>query len=195
MGRTSTVSRKTGETDITVTLDLDGSGRCDIDTGIGFFDHMLSALGRHSLMDLTVHAKGDTWVDDHHTVEDIGICLGLAFAQAVGDKRGIARYGDRCLPMDEALILSAVDISGRGRLVYDLHIPTEKVGSFDTQLAKEFFIAFAREAGVTLHARLVCGENGHHILEAAFKSVARSLRQAVEADPRVVGVPSTKGAL
>lgn len=194
--RTGTVNRKTNETDISLTLHLDGTGQADVRTGCGFLDHMLTLFAAHGCFDLTLRCDGDTQVDDHHTVEDIGICLGLAFAQAVGDKRGIARYGDRCLPMDEALILSAVDISGRGMLVYDLHIPTEKVGSFDTQLAKEFFIAFATRAGITLHLRQLSGENSHHIIEGAFKSVAHSLADAVAVDGRRVGqLPSTKGVL
>ena len=195
MGRTSTVSRKTGETDITVTLDLDGSGRCDIDTGIGFFDHMLSALGRHSLMDLTVHAKGDTWVDDHHTVEDVGIVMGQAIRQALGDKSGIARFSQAIVPMDEALVLAAIDVSGRGELYWDVPIGPDKVGTFDTELGHEFFQGLARDAGITLHLRELASENAHHILECAFKAAARALRQAVEPDPRVSGIPSTKGSL
>lgn len=194
--RCSTIERKTNETAITLTLALDGSGRAEIHTGCGFLDHMLTLFAAHGGFDLTLNCQGDTWVDDHHTVEDVGICLGLAFAEALGDKRGIARYGDRLLPMDEALILSAVDISGRGMLVYDLHISTEKVGNFDTQLGKEFFIAFATRAGVTLHIRQLCGENSHHILEGAFKSVARSLATAVAIDEKRAGcLPSTKGVL
>ena len=194
--RTTAIRRDTKETQITLSLDLDGTGQSDIATGCGFMDHMLTLFARHGDFDLNITCRGDTQVDDHHTVEDIGICLGLAFAQAVGDKRGIARYGDRCLPMDEALILSAVDISGRGMLVYDLHIPTEKVGSFDTQLAKEFFIAFATRAGITLHLRQLSGENSHHIIEGAFKSVAHSLADAVAVDGRRAGqLPSTKGVL
>ena len=194
--RTTAIRRDTKETQITLSLDLDGTGKSDIATGCGFMDHMLTLFARHGDFDLNITCRGDTQVDDHHTVEDIGICLGLAFAQAVGDKRGIARYGDRCLPMDEALILSAVDISGRGMLVYDLHIPTEKVGSFDTQLAKEFFIAFATRAGITLHLRQLSGENSHHIIEGAFKSVAHSLADAVAVDGRRAGqLPSTKGVL
>ena len=194
--RTASIKRDTKETQIELALDLDGTGTGSIATGCGFLDHMLTLFARHGDFDLSVTCQGDTQVDYHHTVEDIGICLGLAFAQAVGDKRGIARYGDRCLPMDEALILSAVDISGRGMLVYDLHIPTEKVGSFDTQLAKEFFIAFATRAGITLHLRQLSGENSHHIIEGAFKSVAHSLADAVAVDGRRAGqLPSTKGVL
>ena len=173
MTRTATVTRKTGETDILITLDLDGSGSCDIDTGVGFFDHMLNALGRHSLLDLTVHCKGDTWVDDHHTVEDVGIALGQALREALGDKAGIRRFGDVCVPLDEALVLAAIDISGR----------------------HEFFAGLARDAGMTVHLRELCGENAHHILEATFKAFARALRAAVESDPRVEGIPSTKGVL
>jgi imidazoleglycerol-phosphate dehydratase len=191
----ATVSRVTGETDIVVTVNLDGTGACDIQTGVGFFDHMLTALGRHSLMDLAVHAQGDTWVDDHHTVEDVGIVLGQAIAQALGDKRGIRRFGDVCVPLDEALVLAAVDISGRGELYWDVPIGPDKVGTFDTELGKEFFVGFARQAGITLHLRELCGENAHHILEATFKACARALRLAFEDDPRVEGVPSTKGSL
>ncbi|MCH4084732.1 MAG: imidazoleglycerol-phosphate dehydratase HisB [Olsenella sp.] len=195
MARTATVSRKTGETDITVSIDLDGTGACDISTGVGFFDHMLSALGRHSLVDLTVHAKGDTWVDDHHTVEDVGIVLGQALAQALGDKSGITRFSSVIVPMDEALVLAAIDVSGRGELYWDVPITAQKVGTFDTELGHEFFQGFARDAGITLHVREIAGENAHHILECAFKAVARAMRGAVELDPRVKGVPSTKGSL
>lgn len=195
MSRSATVTRKTGETDITVTLDLDGTGACDISTGVGFFDHMLSALGRHSLCDLAVHATGDTWVDDHHTVEDVGIVLGQALAQALGDKSGITRFSDVTVPMDEALVLAAIDVSGRGELYWDVPIAAQKVGTFDTELGHEFFQGFARDAGITLHVREIAGENAHHILECAFKAVARAIRAAVEIDPRVHGVPSTKGSL
>lgn len=195
MARSATVTRKTGETDITVTLDLDGTGACDISTGVSFFDHMLSALGRHSLCDLTVHATGDTWVDDHHTVEDVGIVLGQALAQALGDKSGITRFSDVTVPMDEALVLAAIDVSGRGELYWDVPIAAQKVGTFDTELGHEFFQGFARDAGITLHVREIAGENAHHILECAFKAVARAVRAAVEIDPRVHGVPSTKGSL
>ena len=195
MTRTASIARKTGETDITVTVNLDGRGACDIDTGVGFFDHMLTALGRHSLMDLTVRCTGDTWVDDHHTVEDVGIVLGQAIGQALGDKRGIRRFGDVAVPLDEALVLAAVDISGRGALYWDVPIGPDKVGTFDTELGKEFFVGFARQAGITLHLRELCGENAHHILEATFKACARALRVAFEDDPRVDDVPSTKGSL
>ena len=196
MGRSATVSRRTGETDIEVALDLDGTGACDVQTGVGFFDHMLNALGRHSLMDLSVHAKGDTWVDDHHTVEDTGIVLGQALREALGDKRGIRRFGSCMVPLDEALVMAAVDISGRGELFWDVPISAQKVGTFDTELGHEFFAGLARDAGITLHLRLVCGENAHHILEATFKAAARALREAVEPDPRMAGsIPSTKGSL
>lgn len=195
MGRSATVSRRTGETDIEVALDLDGTGACDVQTGVGFFDHMLNALGRHSLMDLSVHAKGDTWVDDHHTVEDTGIVLGQAVAEALGDRSGIRRFGDVAVPLDEALVLAAVDVSGRGELYWDVGIGPDKVGTFDCELAQEFFVGFARQAGLTLHLRKLAGTNAHHIIEATFKACARALRVAVERDPRVVGVPSTKGVL
>jgi imidazoleglycerol-phosphate dehydratase len=195
MGRTATVTRKTGETDITITLELDGTGTVDVRTGVGFFDHMLNAFGRHGLFDLTVRAEGDTWVDDHHTVEDVGIVLGQAFREALGAKEGIRRFADVAIPMDEALVMAAIDISGRGECFWDVPICVEKVGSFDTQLGHEFFAGLARDAGVTLHLRELAGENGHHILEAAFKAAGRALRLACEPDPRVVGVPSTKGSL
>lgn len=194
--RTAKLRRTTGETDVAVVLDLDGTGKSEISTGCGFLDHMLTLFARHGRFDLTVQAKGDTWVDDHHTVEDVGITLGDAFARALGEKRGITRYGSTILPMDEALILTAVDLSGRGLLCYDLAIPTEKVGAFDTQLVGEFFAAFARRADVTLHVRQLAGTNSHHIIEGAFKSLARSLRAAVAIDPAAAGeVPSTKGVL
>lgn len=195
MDRIATVSRTTGETGITVTIDLDGSGSCDIQTGVGFFDHMLNALGRHSLCDLSVRAEGDTWVDDHHTVEDVGIVLGQAVAQALGDKRGIKRFSDATVPMDEALVLAAIDISGRGELYWDVPIEAQKVGNFDTELGHEFFAGFARDAGITLHVRKIAGQNAHHTLECAFKAVARALRAAVEFDPRNDDIPSTKGSL
>ncbi|MEE0756383.1 imidazoleglycerol-phosphate dehydratase HisB [Allofournierella sp.] len=194
--RTAKLRRTTGETDVAVVLDLDGTGKSEISTGCGFLDHMLTLFARHGRFDLTVQAKGDTWVDDHHTVEDVGITLGDAFAKALGDKRGVTRYGSTILPMDEALILTAVDLSGRGLLCYDLAIPTEKVGTFDTQLAGEFFAAFARRADLTLHVKQLAGANSHHIIEGAFKSLARSLRTAVAIDPAAAGeVPSTKGVL
>ena len=194
--RTATINRKTAETDISLTLNLDGSGVSAIDSGCGFLDHMLTLFARHGGFDLTLTCKGDTYVDDHHTVEDIGICLGKALTEALGDKRGITRYGDIILPMDETLILSAVDISGRGGCYMDMSIPTEKVGTFDTELCQEFFIALAREAGITLHLRQLAGTNAHHIIEGAFKSVARSLRRAVSIDAAFADeVPSTKGML
>ena len=194
--RTAKLRRTTGETDVAVVLDLDGTGKSEISTGCGFLDHMLTLFARHGRFDLTVQAKGDIWVDDHHTVEDVGITLGDAFARALGEKRGVTRYGSTILPMDEALILTAVDLSGRGLLCYDLAIPTEKVGTFDTQLAGEFFAAFARRADVTLHVKQLAGANSHHIIEGAFKSLARSLRTAVAIDPAAAGeVPSTKGVL
>lgn len=195
MSRTAEVSRKTGETDIQIKLDLDGSGVCDIDTGVPFFDHMLNAFGRHGQFDLTVHAVGDVEVDAHHTVEDTGIVLGEAFCQALGDKAGITRFADSTIPMDETLVMAAVDISGRGQAYCDLPVPTERVGAFDTELAVEFFYAFARDAKLTLHVRELVGENSHHIIEAAFKAVGRAMRFACEMDPRVKGVPSTKGTL
>jgi imidazoleglycerol-phosphate dehydratase len=195
MARTAVVSRKTGETDIYIEVNLDGSGKTTIDSGVGFFDHMLTALGRHSLMDLTVKCQGDTWVDDHHSVEDIGIALGDAVRQALGAKRGIRRFADVAVPLDEALVLAAVDISGRGELYWDVPIGPSKVGTFDTELGQEFFIGFARNAGITLHLRELCGTNAHHVLEATFKACARALRVAFESDPRVDDVPSTKGVL
>ena len=191
--RIAEINRCTAETDISLKLNLDGRGIADCRTGCGFLDHMLTLFARHGRFDLTVACKGDTYVDYHHTTEDIGICLGKAFSQALGDKKGIVRYGDMMLPMDEALILSAVDISGRGMCCYDLQIPTEKVGDFDTELCQEFWIAFARDAGVTLHLRQLAGTNSHHIIEGAFKSVARSLRAAVRIDPDFANeIPSTK---
>ena len=194
--RQAEIIRKTGETDIRVKLDLDGNGSCRIDTGVGFLDHMLELFARHGRFDLEVLCKGDTRVDDHHSTEDIGIALGQAFDRALGEKKGILRYGQMILPMDESLILSAVDLSGRGLLVYDLRIPTEKVGTFDTELTEEFFRALAHNARCTLHLRQLTGSNSHHIIEGAFKSVARSLRAAVKIDPECAGeIPSTKGVL
>ena len=194
--RTSVIERKTAETDIFLSLCLDGTGKCEVDTGCGFLNHMLTLFAKHGRFDLCVKCKGDTDVDYHHTAEDIGICLGNAFAEALGDMRGIVRYGNMILPMDEALILSAVDISGRGKLAADLKIPTEKVGDFDTELVFEFFEAFVRRANITLHIRELAGENSHHIIEGAFKSVARSLRMAVKIDPETANeIPSTKGVL
>ena len=194
--RTAQIKRTTGETDISLTLSLDGTGVSDCRTGCGFLDHMLTLFAKHGRLDLTVTCTGDTYVDYHHTVEDIGICLGKAFAEALGDKKGIVRYGDITLPMDESLILSAVDISGRGGCYYALDIPTEKVGDFDTQLCQEFFIAFARDAGITLHLRQLAGSNSHHMIEGAFKAAARSLKTAVAIDKAFADeVPSTKGIL
>ena len=194
--RQAEIIRKTGETDIRVFLELDGEGSCSIDTGVGFLDHMLELFARHGRFNLEVSCKGDTRVDDHHSVEDIGIALGQAFDKALGDKKGIVRYGSMILPMDETLVLSAVDISGRGLLVYDLRIPTEKVGTFDTELTEEFFRALAHNARCTLHIRQLAGSNSHHIIEGTFKSVARSLRTAVKIDPECAGeIPSTKGVL
>ncbi len=195
MSRYAEVSRTTGETDITVKLNLDGTGACDIATGVPFFDHMLNAFGRHGLFDLTVHATGDTEVDAHHTVEDVGIVLGEAFARALGNKAGITRFADVAIPMDETLVMAAVDISGRGQAYCDLPIPAPRVGDFDTELAVEFFYAFARDAKLTLHVRELAGANSHHIIEAAFKACGRAMRRACELDPRVQGVPSTKGLL
>lgn len=192
--RIAELKRKTAETDITLSLNLDGTGKYEISTGVGFFDHMLTAFARHGSFDLTVTCTGDTWVDDHHSVEDVGICLGDAFAQALGNLRGVTRYGHCVLPMDEALVLSAVDLSGRGMLCWEVPLPTEKVGTFDTELAKEFWLAFVRRANLTLHIRELAGGNSHHILEGVFKSAARTLRQAVA----LTGsdeIPSTKGNL
>ena len=194
--RGAELSRTTAETDIRMRLELDGTGLSQIATGCGFLDHMLILFARHGRFDLSVQCKGDTYVDDHHTVEDIGICLGDAFARALGDKRGVVRYGSMLLPMDEALILTAVDLSGRGMLCYDLHIPTQKVGTFDTELTEEFFIAMARQGDMTIHIRQLAGSNSHHIIEGAFKSLARSLSSAAAIDPRFSQeIPSTKGVL
>lgn len=193
--RTAEIKRKTAETDITLSLCLDG-GESEVKTGCGFLDHMLTLFARHGRFGLKVFCSGDTYVDYHHTVEDIGICLGKAFATALGDKRGIVRYGDITLPMDEALILAAADISGRGELYISLNLLTEKVGDFDTQLCEEFWRAFARDAGVTLHIRQLDGVNSHHIIEGTFKAVARCLKTAVAIDPAAAGeIPSTKGVL
>ncbi|MCC6109175.1 MAG: imidazoleglycerol-phosphate dehydratase HisB [Denitrobacterium sp.] len=194
--RSARVSRTTKETDIQIALDLDGVGRTRIDTGVPFFDHMLDAFGRHGLVDLDVHAKGDIEVDAHHTVEDTGIVLGQAVAQALGDKRGIVRFGTSFVPMDESLVQASLDISGRGQLHYAVDVPLQMLGIFDTSLAKEFFIAFATNAGITLHVRELAGENAHHIVEASFKAVGRALCDATRVNPRIAGeLPSTKGAL
>lgn len=194
--RRASLSRQTQETRIEVSIDLDGAGRCDAATGVGFFDHMLDQLARHALVDLRVRAEGDRHIDDHHTVEDTGIALGQALAKALGDKRGIRRYGDCLLPMDDALVRAALDLSGRPFLVWEVAIPAAKVGAFDTELAREFFQAFATHGGVTLHVDGLRGLNAHHVVEAAFKAVARALRVALEPDPRADGaIPSTKGTL
>jgi imidazoleglycerol-phosphate dehydratase len=194
--RTATIARKTAETEIAVTIDLDGTGAYDNQTGVGFFDHMLDQLARHSLIDLKVRATGDLHIDDHHTVEDTGIALGQALAQALGDKRGIRRYGECHLPMDEALVRAALDLSGRPFLVWDVPMTAPKIGTFDTELVREFFQAFATHGGITLHVTRLAGVNSHHIAEAAFKAVARALRMAVETDPRKAdAIPSTKGSL
>ena len=194
--RKSDISRKTAETDIRLTLTLDGTGKSDIQTGVGFLDHMLTLFARHGAFDLSLSCQGDTNVDDHHSVEDIGIALGEAFREALGEKRGVRRYGAVTLPMDEALILAAVDLSGRGGFYGDLHIPAQKVGTFDTELTEEFFIALARNGGMTLHVRQLAGQNSHHIIEGAFKAVARALRTAASVDPDFAGeIPPTKGVL
>lgn len=194
--RTARIHRRTAETDITLSLTIEGTGKGDIATGCGFLDHMLTLFARHGRFDLAVTCQGDTHIDDHHTVEDIAICLGDAFAEALGDKRGITRYASALLPMDEALLLTAVDISGRGMLCCDLNIPTEKVGAFDTQLTEEFLLALARRADITLHVRQLAGRNSHHIIEGLFKSLARTLSAAAAIDSRAAGeIPSTKGVL
>ena len=194
--RRAKITRETAETQIEVELDLDGSGRYDNRTGVGFFDHMLDQLARHSLIDLTVRARGDLHIDDHHTVEDTGIAIGQALAQALGDKRGIRRYGACILPMDDARVMAALDLSARPWLGWSLDLPTQKIGSFDTELVREFFQALATHGGITLHVEKQAGINSHHIVEAAFKAVARALREALETDPRKAdAIPSTKGAL
>ena len=194
--RTATVTRTTAETDISVTLNLDGSGVYDNQTGVGFFDHMLDQLSRHALIDMTVRAKGDLHIDDHHTVEDVGIAIGQALTQAMGDKRGIVRYGACHLAMDDALVRTALDLSARPFLIWNVDMPTQKIGSFDTELVREFFQALSTHGGITLHIDQLHGVNSHHIAEATFKSVARALRDALETDPRKAdAVPSTKGAL
>ena len=192
--RTAQITRRTAETDIMLTLNLDGTGKSTVKTGVGFLDHMLTLFAAHGKFDLEVTCQGDTWVDDHHSAEDIGICLGQAFQTALGDKRGITRYGSYLLPMDEALIQTAVDISGRSYLGYGLEIPTEKIGTFDTELVEEFWLAFVRQCPMSLHIRQLAGKNAHHIVEGCFKSVARSLRIAVASDG-TNEIPSTKGVL
>lgn len=194
--RYAEIVRNTAETKIKLTLNLDGAGNSDISTGVGFLDHMLVLFAKHGRFDLTVSCQGDTWVDDHHTTEDVGIALGQAFKQALGDKKGITRYGNMILPMDEALILTAVDLSGRGYLGYDLQIPTQKVGTFDTELVEEFWLGFVRNAEATLHIRQMAGTNSHHIMEGAFKSAGHSLRAAVAIEAAFADeIPSTKGVL
>ena len=194
--RTAHIRRRTAETDVALTLTIEGTGRSEIDTGCGFLDHMLTLFARHGRFDLTVRCQGDTQVDDHHTVEDIGICLGDALAQALGDKRGICRYGSTLLPMDEALVLTAADLSGRGTLCCELAIPTEKVGTFDTELVEEFLLALVRQGALTLHVRQLSGRNSHHIIEGMFKSLGRTLAAAAAIDSRCAGeIPSTKGVL
>lgn len=194
--RAASVSRKTKETEIAVSVDIDGSGRFDVTTGVGFFDHMLEQLSRHSLIDITVKAKGDLHIDDHHTVEDTGIALGQAIAKALGERRGITRYASIDLAMDETLTRAALDVSGRPFLVWNVAFSSPKVGTFDTELVREFFQAFAQNAGITLHVLNHYGANNHHIAETCFKAVARALRAAIEPDPRQPGaIPSTKGTL
>lgn len=194
--RTASISRKTAETDIAVEINLDGTGTYDNQTGVGFFDHMLDQLARHALIDITTRCSGDLHIDDHHTVEDVGIALGQALAQALGDKRGIRRYGECSLPMDDAQVRCALDLSGRPFLLWNVTLPTQKIGTFDTELVREFFQAFATHGGITLHLDQVHGFNSHHIAEASFKAVARALRMAVETDPRKAdAIPSTKGTL
>lgn len=195
MNRTAEIQRDTAETKIQLKLNLDGTGQHNVKTGVGFFDHMLVLFARHGLFDLTVQADGDTWVDDHHTVEDVGICLGRAIGQAIGDKQGITRYGSLSLPMEETLVTSALDLSGRFAFVYDVQFPTEKIGTFDTELVQEFWNAVASNVMMNLHLVLHHGSNSHHISEATFKATARALRQAVTVDPRQQGVPSSKGTL
>ncbi len=192
--RTSEIARRTAETDIVLEVNLDGTGKSRVQTGCGFLDHMLTLFSAHGHFDLTVECKGDTQVDDHHSVEDIGICLGQAFQQALGEKRGITRYGSFLLPMDEALVLCAVDISGRSSLNFDLPIPSQKIGSFDTELVEEFFLAFVRSCPMSLHLRLLTGKNSHHIAEGAFKAFGRAMKQAVALDG-TDQIPSTKGVL
>jgi imidazoleglycerol-phosphate dehydratase len=195
MPRTATISRKTAETDIALSLNLDGTGKVDVSTGVGFFDHMLTHIGKHGLFDLSVTCKGDTHIDAHHTVEDVGICFGKALVQALGDKAGIRRFGDCTLPMDETLATAAVDLSGRPFLVWRADVPTETLGTFSSQLAEEFWRAVSSSGLLTLHVVLHHGRNTHHIVEVIFKACARALRAATEADPRASGIPSTKGIL
>lgn len=194
--RSATVERATKETSVSVTVDLDGTGRYDVATGVGFFDHMLEQLSRHSLIDITVRADGDRHIDDHHTVEDVGIALGQAVRRAMGEMRGLTRYGDAMLPMDETLTRVAIDVSGRPFLIFDVVFPRDKIGSFDTELVREWFQAFAMNAGITLHVARLAGDNAHHIAESCFKGLARALRTALAVDPRLDGdLPTTKGRL
>jgi len=195
MSRTSEISRETAETSIRLSLNIDGTGQCDIQTGVGFFDHMLTLLARHGLFDLAIQADGDLHVDHHHTVEDVGICLGQAIADSIGDKTGILRYGDITLPMEETLVSSALDLGGRFAFVYAVEFPTEKIGEFDTQLVQEFWNAVASNARMNLHLMLHHGSNSHHIAEGCFKATARALRKAMAVDPRQTGIPSSKGTL
>ncbi|ABO50863.1 imidazoleglycerol-phosphate dehydratase [Desulforamulus reducens MI-1] len=195
LNRQAKFERKTSETDILVEVFLDGNGKYQVATGVGFFDHMLCLFAKHGALDLTVKAAGDTHIDDHHTVEDVGITLGQSIKQALGDKQGIVRYGHALVPMDESLILVALDMSGRGHLELDLPLPAAKVGNFDTELVEEFFRALALNCGMTLHVRMLSGRNTHHIIEGAFKALGRALRQAVSKDQRLTGIPSTKGVL
>jgi imidazoleglycerol-phosphate dehydratase len=195
MGRSASIHRQTAETDITLSLDLDGAGQAAVATGVGFFDHMLTLLAKHSLIDLTIAAKGDLHVDPHHTVEDVGICLGQALAQALGTKAGIRRYGWATVPMDETLVTAAIDLGGRAFVVWQADVPIEILGAFNSPLAEEFWRAVAGNAGCNLHVLCHHGKNTHHIIEAVFKAAARALRQAVEIDPRMSGIPSTKGVL
>lgn len=193
--RKAVLERNTNETKIRVEINIDGTGKSEIDTGIGFFNHMLTHLAKHSLCDLSIMCDGDLEIDAHHSVEDVGICIGKALVEAVGDKAGMTRYGSCILPMDESLVLAAIDISGRGSLFYEMNIDKEMVGEFDTELAEEFFKSLCNNAGINAHIRQLAGTNAHHIIEAAFKAFAKALRQAVSMDPRVQGVPSTKGSL
>ncbi|MSP13323.1 MAG: imidazoleglycerol-phosphate dehydratase HisB [Chloroflexi bacterium] len=196
MTRRASLQRQTSETSVSLTLDLDGQGKATIQSGIGFLDHMLTHIAHHGLLDLTIEAQGDTHIDDHHLTEDVGIVFGQVLRQALGDRAGIQRYGQAILPMDEALVIVALDCSGRGLLTFDGHFPTDKIGTFDCELVPEFLRAVAHNAGLTLHARVITGQNSHHIAEALFKGLGRALRQAIEVDPRRAGmVPSTKGKL
>lgn len=193
--RTASIQRATSETSIDLSINLDGQGTSTLTTGVGFFEHMLTQIARHGLVDLTINASGDLHIDDHHTVEDVGIVLGMALREALGDKSGIARYGDATVPMDEALVLCALDFSGRGQAYVDLDLRDSRIGTFATELVEEFFHAVARSAGMTLHIRSLAGKNAHHVVEGAFKAFGRALRMAIANDPRVVGIPSTKGSL